>query len=241
MPFPSELAKLPLDHLPRALFITIGTYAWRLPGCDFGSVSRKTGAAIPTNPGLLNHMQSLVIGKPVEFSIYERAFLIDASFQFGVNNRVIIDAANFRENHGHVLMYPLDPMPALTNQEAFLKWIGIIQAYKQFLTERLRENNPRFENQKIWARGYNCSFIFSFRAWYNRFNYTLFDQGSNYYFRFTRFSDISRLQFDRATEPERRSLENAFANYRIQAIRKRNMPYEMKCDDVILEINDEEA
>ena len=231
----------PIDLAPVAIFGTIGTYAWRLPGCDLGSTSRKTGESIPPNPGLLRYMQSLVVEEPFEFSFRERAFLLDSTFSFGRQNRIIIDAANFRENHGHVVMYPLFPLPTLASQEAFVTCSKIISDLKNFLTDALRARYPHFRDRKIWSRGYNCFLIFSFRGWYNRFYYTLCKQGSNYYVRYSQFARSAHVQFDAFHEPYERSLKQAFASNRIREYRRKNMPPELQCDDNLFAIADEEG
>ena len=228
----------PPDLTPFAISIVIGTYSWRLPGCEFGSTSRKTGEPIPVNPGLCGYMRSLAADEPCNLRQNERAFIIDATFRFGVRNRIIIDAVNFGRNHGHILMYPQKLLPSLGSGQTFSECSKIIQEYKIFLTAGIHRRFPRLRNRKIWARGYNCSLVFSFKGWYNRFNYVLFKQESNSYFRYSYFARLTRLQFDQFCEPLPASLVNAFANYKIQSIRKGAMPYELTYDENAFAVDD---
>ena len=196
-------------------FFTLATYGSRLPGDARGTLSRK-GEFIVANPRLHEVMEELS-SPAVYLDFGTRAILFDAIISYGRDVKIVVDAVNVRTEHLHMLLTPLFP----TTPEY------CVHAFKRKMTNVLRNLRNYSTVPRYWARSYYCATLTSYKAWYNRLCYTLYDQGDNSYVNLTKFARRLRGELNE------RTLREGFVPSGIHAYRKRTLRKES--DNVVYE------
>ena len=179
----------------------------------------RDGFRLGFNPCLLRAMKAELTSAPVSLNYFERAQLLDTITELGFHERFVVDAANVRTEHFHLLVFPLDPIDRAE----------IIRKVKIRLSETMRDAPGFRQFGRLWERKYHVITTSSFSVWYRLFRYVLCGQGSNYYLKFTDFAVRRNIRFESVVnstgrvmlEPTCSSLVDAFGGTRLIGLRRR--------------------
>ena len=202
----------------RVYFFTFGTYGRWLHGCEKWSHSNNAGRIAP-NYGLYEAMTDSLQSDQYAFTTSQRVWLHNAIYRYCIKNELIIDALNVRTNHIHLVI----------STKRNLTHAQIMMGLKGAISKLMHDEGIVPRAQRIWERRYGITTITYYKTWYYCVNYTLFEQGSNWYLRDTVMAKLHRIPFE-GGEPNRAALRRASANERANAVRYKALKKEEELD-----------